>query len=131
MTPADEVGKCPECGSIDRGTRYSITPQLMDGDPLARFCKDDWHRVPPEPPDPEEFTDLEIEVILGLCRGRAKTLPNEEIANGLRITEGVVQETTMSISDKSGGLGRGDLFEFIKTALNAELRRRSGRGESA
>jgi hypothetical protein len=127
MTPEEEVGKCPECGSTDKGARYSLTPQIMDGDPLARFCKNAWHDVPPEVRG-DEFTELEFQVIFALCWGGAPywRLNNEETAKQLGITEDIVMQTMMSISDKAG-LGPLDLREFARTALNAELRRRSGR----
>jgi DNA-binding NarL/FixJ family response regulator len=125
MTPTDEVGKCPECGSIDRGTRYLITPP-SENSPLGTFCKNVWHHVPPEV-HPDDFTDLEVDVILGMCRGKGRTVPNKEIAEQLRIAEDVVKATMMSIFNKAGLSSRWELFEFIKGALNNELRRRSGR----
>src|SRR5215472_12327019 len=124
MRPADEVGKCPECGSTDRGTRYSLTPRIMDGDPLARFCKNPWHN-PPEVQRDDEFNALEFQVIFALCWGGPPRwrLNNEEMAQQLGITEDSVQRTMMSISDKAG-IGLLDLSKFVRTGLNAELRRR-------
>ena len=74
----------------------------------------------------ENFTDQELEVILGLCRGRGRTLPNKEIAEEFGITEDIVMTTMMSIFDQTGLSGRWELFEFVKAALNSELRRRLG-----
>jgi DNA-binding CsgD family transcriptional regulator len=70
------------------------------------------------------FTDLEFNVICGMCRGMGITQPNKEIAEQFGIAEDVVQAATMSIFEKAGLSGRGELFEFVKAALNGELRRR-------
>ena len=111
-----EVGKCPECDSIDKGTRYSIAPQ--------RFCKNAWHDVPPEVQQ-DEFTALEFEVIFGMCwSGMRWRLSNKEIAEQCGIAEDVVQRTATSAFDKIGASGRMNLFEFVRDALNRELRRR-------
>lgn len=68
-----------------------------------------------------EFTGLEFEVIFAMCSTRA---PKKEIAQQLGITEGIVHALMSSIFDKAGLMGRLELFEFARTALNAELRRR-------
>jgi DNA-binding CsgD family transcriptional regulator len=67
-----------------------------------------------------EFTALEFEVICRVCSG----LPKKEIAEQCRLAEGIVHTIMRSIFDKAGLMGRGDLFEFVRTALNGELRRR-------
>jgi hypothetical protein len=124
MTTADEAGKCPECGSANRGTRYSLTPQIMDGDPLARFCRNAWHVAPKVQRD-DEFTALEFQVIFAFCWGGPPSwrLNNEEMAQQLGITEESVQRTMVGISNKVG-MGLLGLSEFVRTALNDELRRR-------
>jgi hypothetical protein len=120
MTPADEVGKCPECGSIDRGTRYLITPPT-EGDPPGTFCKNAWHHVPPEV-HRDEFTEQELTVILALSLG----MRHHDIEKHLGMTEDIVQQCRASISEKAGG-GTLGLREFIKTALNSEVLWRTGK----
>jgi hypothetical protein len=72
-----------------------------------------------------EFTDLEFEVIFGMCwSGVRWRLNKKEIAEQCGLTEGIVHTIMRSIFDKADLLGRGDLFGFVKTALNGELRRR-------
>ena len=113
-----EVQKCPEseCGSTDRETRYQITPPTEDN-PRGTFCNNAWHYVPPEPSGTNDLTDLEIEVILGLCRGWMKTSSSEEIARHLGIEEGLVIKAAVDVHRRAG-LTRSNLFAFIKTALN-------------
>ena len=67
-----------------------------------------------------EFTELELKVILGMCTG----LPNEEIAEGYKITTDVVIKTVFGIYDKAGVSVRPELYQFVRAALNNELRRR-------
>lgn len=119
MTP-DEVRKCPECGSTDKGTRSEISPPA-EGNPFGTYCKNAWHHVPPDPPDPLDFTPQELTVILALSLG----MRHHDIEQHLGMTEDIVQHCRTSISDKAVGLSdRLSLCEFIKNALNAELRRR-------
>jgi hypothetical protein len=121
-------GKCPEpeCGSTDRGTRYQITPPT-EGNPLGTYCKNAWHHVPEVQRD-DEFTALEFQVIFGMCwSGMCWRLNKEEIAEQLGVTEGIVHTIMRSIFEKADLMGRGDLFGFVRDALNNELRRRSGR----
>lgn len=68
-----------------------------------------------------EFTGLEFEVIFAMCSMRA---PKEEIAQQLGTTAGIVHALMASIFDKAGLMGRLELFEFARAALNGELRRR-------
>jgi DNA-binding NarL/FixJ family response regulator len=122
MTPADEVGKCPECGSIDRGTRYLITPPT-EGNPLGTFCKNAWHQLPPVPPEvhQDEFTEQEFQFIFGVCSG----LSHREIAERYKTAEDIVKRTICNIFDKLGNVSnRLELNLFVRTALNGELRRR-------
>lgn len=116
MTTAEEVGTCPECGSTDKGTRYSLTPQIMDA--VARFCKNDWHNVPPEV-NRDEFTEQELTVILALSLG----MRHHDIEKHLGMTEDIIQQCRGSISDKAGP----DLRDFIRTALNSEMLWRKGK----
>ena len=83
-----------------------------------------------------EFTEREWKVIREVCRG----LSNLEIAKELGIMEPTVMKCICSIFGKARISNRLELVVFVKTAfpndftmqeLNAELRRRSGRGESA
>jgi hypothetical protein len=122
MTPAEEVGKCPECGSTDKGTRYSLTPQIMDGDPLARFCRNAWHNVVPEVADETNgFTELEFQFIFGACSG----LSIRDIAERYEIGEDIVQRIIyQKIFDKAGVSTRMELHQFVRDALNGELRSR-------
>lgn len=70
-----------------------------------------------------DFTEQEFGVIFGVCSG----LSNREIAEQCRIGEDAVQRTMFSIHDKLGVSTRIELYVLIRAALNAELRRRSGR----
>jgi DNA-binding NarL/FixJ family response regulator len=121
MATADKVGvgNCPECGSTDKGMRYSLTPQIMDGNPLARFCQNAWHN-PPEMHRQDEFTPHELTVILALSLG----MRHKDIEENLGMAEQIVQQCRSSISDKAGVSGRPDLYQFVRDALNAELQRR-------
>ncbi len=122
MTAADEMEKCPECGSTDRGTRYLTTPP-MECNPLGAFCRNVWHHVPPEVQQ-DEFTEQELTVILALSLG----MRHDDIGKHLMIAEDIVQHCRLSISDKAGCMSdRGSLREFIKTALNSEVLWRTGK----
>ena len=70
----------------------------------------------------ETFTDQECEVIFGICRG----LANKDMAQEYKIPEVRVKRSMISIYDKANVCTRLELFEFVKAALNAELRRRRG-----
>jgi len=67
-----------------------------------------------------DFTALEFEVIFGVCRG----LPKKDIAEQCRLTEGIVHTIMSIIFDKANLMGRFELFEFARAALNNELGRR-------
>ena len=114
MATADEVGECPECGSIDRGARY-LMPPPSEGNPLGTFCKNAWHH------ETQDFTEQEFQVIFALCRGLRR---NEEIAQQCGIAEQTVMTVMASVFDKGGVSSRMDLLVFVRDALNAELRRR-------
>jgi DNA-binding CsgD family transcriptional regulator len=79
------------------------------------------------PDETDEFTALEFEVIFGVCRG----LPNKDIVEQCGLTEQIVHTTMSSAYDKAAVSNRMALLVFVMDTLNAELRRRSGRGESA
>ena len=119
MTPAEEVGKCSECGSTDKGTRYSLTPQIMDA--LATFCKNPWHNQPEVHRDEtQEFTELEFMFIIGACW----SLTNRQIAEQCKISEEIIMTTMASVFDKTGISNRLELLVFVRDVLNGELRRR-------
>jgi DNA-binding NarL/FixJ family response regulator len=121
MTPAEEVGKCSECGSIDKGTRYLITPPT-EGNPLGTFCKNAWHHVPPEVHQ-DEFTEQEFQFIFGICWG----LPLVEIAEQCKIDHSIVMNAVSGIYRKVGVSTRLEfVHHFVRAALNAELRGRKG-----
>lgn len=121
MTPTDEVGKCPECASIDKGTRY-VTPPT-EGNPSGTFCKNAWHDVPSEVQQ-DEFTEQELTVILALSLG----MRHDDIEQHLKMAEDIVQHCRMAISDKAGCMSdRVSLREFIKTALHSEVLWRKGK----
>ena len=67
-----------------------------------------------------DFTEREFKVIFALCLG----LSREETARRCGITEQAVMVTRISIYDKTGVAALIELVEFVKTALNGELRRR-------
>ncbi len=69
-----------------------------------------------------EFTELEFQVIFGVCW----RLNKREIAEQFGFTEQIVHTIMRRIFEKDGIGGRWELFEFARTALNAELRRRKG-----
>jgi DNA-binding CsgD family transcriptional regulator len=73
------------------------------------------------PDKTHEFTDLEFEVIFGVCR-RAT---NSAIAAELRIAEDTTKGTMISIYDKARVTTRLELVSWVRTTLNNELRRRS------
>jgi DNA-binding NarL/FixJ family response regulator len=115
-----EVGKCPECGSIDRGTRHLITPPTADN-PLGTFCKNAWHDVPPEVHG-DEFTEQEFQFIFGVCSG----LSHREIAQRYKTAEDVIKSTLCGgIYDKLNVSTRMELNLVVRAALNGELRRRN------
>jgi DNA-binding CsgD family transcriptional regulator len=68
------------------------------------------------------FTDRELQIIFGTLRG----LSNVEIGQQHGIGEDVVVTSRASVYDKLGLSNRLDLFEFVKAALNSELRCRLG-----
>jgi hypothetical protein len=121
-----ELEKCSECGSLDRGTRYSISPpQIMATDPPEKFCKNAWHDVPPEVQRDEthEFTQLEFQFIFGVCWN----LSIREIAEQCKVREDAVRGIVyQKICGKVGVSTRAELQLFVRDALNAELRRRLG-----
>jgi DNA-binding NarL/FixJ family response regulator len=120
MAPADEVWKCPECGSIDRGI-YLITP-ASEGNPLGTLCKNAWHHAPPVPPDKTgDFTGHELQFIFGVCWG----LSVRDIAEQYEVREDAVQGIIyQKIFDKAGVSTRMELLVFVRDALNNELKRR-------
>jgi DNA-binding NarL/FixJ family response regulator len=74
----------------------------------------------------QDFTEQEFQVIFAVCRGGS----NKEIATQCGIAEDAVKVTNCNIFDKLGDVSnRLELHLFARTALNAELRRRSGRSE--
>ena len=114
MTPADEVGKCPECGSLDKGTRYLINPPA-----LGTFCKNAWHdsgaaREWLKNDNSRlrliEFTEQEIEIICAAVRG----LPNKDIAQELGMAEDAVKKCLyFDICERIGASGRLELIAFF------------------
>jgi DNA-binding NarL/FixJ family response regulator len=71
----------------------------------------------------QDFTEQEFQVIFGMCAG----LTNEEIAEGYRIAVEAVMSARASVYDKAAVSTRVELQLFARAALNAYLRRRSGR----
>jgi len=72
-----------------------------------------------------EFTEAEFVVIFAMCwSGGSWRLNKEQIAEQLGIGVGIVHTIMRRIFEKDGLSNRPELFEFARTALNAELRRR-------
>lgn len=72
-----------------------------------------------------EFTEAEFVVIFAMCwSGGSWRLNKEQIAEQLGIGVGIVHTIMRRIFEKDGLSSRPELFEFARTALNAELRRR-------
>ena len=67
-----------------------------------------------------DFTDQEFKVIFGVLRG----LTNKDIAQHYKMAEDTAKHYMLSIYDKAGVSNRLELYEFLKAAINAELRRR-------
>ena len=67
-----------------------------------------------------DFTDLEFKFIFGACSG----LGSKGIAEEYGIAQDVVQHAMISVFDKVGVSSRLELMLFVRTRLNAELRRR-------
>jgi DNA-binding NarL/FixJ family response regulator len=74
------------------------------------------------------FTEQEFQFMFGICRG----LPLVKIAEQCKIDHSIVMNTVLGIYRKVGVSTRLEfVHHFVRAALNAELRRRSGRAESA
>ena len=119
-----EAGKCPECGSIYRGARYSISTQIVAGNLPEIFCKNAWHDVP-SGVHRDGFTEQEFQFIFGVCVG----LPVKEIAEQSELREDVVRDAIYETIFKKAGVSNRLEFVvgFVRDALNNELRRCSGR----
>jgi DNA-binding NarL/FixJ family response regulator len=71
-----------------------------------------------------EFTEQEFQFIFAVCLG----LSVRDIAARYEMGEDVVQGIIyQKIFDKAGVSNRARLQQFVRAALNSELRRRSGR----
>lgn len=123
-----EAGKCPECGSIYRDARYSISTQIPAGDLPEIFCRNAWHDVPSEV-HRDEFTEQEFGFIFGVCVG----LPAKEIAEQCELREDVVRDAIYATIFKKAGVSTRAEFVvgFVMTALNAELKRGHSTSEEA
>ena len=70
-----------------------------------------------------EFTEQEFQFIFGVCSG----LSIRDIAERYEIGEDIVQRIIyQKIFDKAGVSTRMELHQFVRAALNGELRRRRG-----
>jgi DNA-binding NarL/FixJ family response regulator len=134
MTTADV--NCPHCGARlgfghlpENCARAPETPEtLAAAEALARMRDRESRKEPSDEAQSAsigervDFTAQEFNFIFGVLSG----LPNKEIAQRYEMAQDTVQHATCSVYDKAGVCTRLELIEFVKTALNGELRRRHG-----